>query len=180
VLGVLRGRAEAFLRKRPQCAIGRSAPRRFSDAVSVGATQHVEKAEEEEVIELLVPMPATRGVGAKLRKAIKHGLFFDLPHADIELFRIGVLAAALHRQRYTLIDWQRLGWITKPSFLVHGGGREKIRFYSAQQVLNANRLIVERYAGRIRFPSSAGFRDFLRALDLEMHRGAADAREGRK
>lgn len=132
------------------------------------------------MITLLVPMPSTRGVGSELRKATKHGYFFALPAGDIELFRIGVLAAALHRQRYTLIDWQRLGWIAKPSFRVHGHGREQIRFYSAQQVLNANRLIVERHAGRIRFSSPARFRDFLRELDLEMQRGAADAREGRK
>ena len=131
------------------------------------------------MIELLVPMPNTRGVGTELRKITKHGRFFALPGGDVELFRIGVLAAALHRQRYTLIDWQRLGWITKPSFLVHGRGREKIRFYSAQQVINANKLIVERHAGRIRFPT-AGFRVFLAELDFEMQRGAADAREGRK
>jgi len=103
-----------------------------------------------------------------------------MPNGDVELFRIGVLAQALHRKAYTLVQWEKQNWISKPSFLVHGRGREKMRFYSAQQVIAANRLIVERHSGKTRFRDASEFRDFLVSLDRELWLGAEVAREGRK
>lgn len=132
------------------------------------------------MIELIVPLPRSTGEARTFRRVIQRGHHFALPAGDVELFRIGTMARALHRARYTIVQWEKLGWISKPSFLVHGCDRETIRFYCAEQVINANRLLVERYEGRTRFSNTIGLRDFLRELDREMQVGAQAAREGRK
>jgi hypothetical protein len=134
------------------------------------------------VIELFVPQPRStchKMVG--LRRVIRRGLFFDLMgRGEVELFRVGALADALHRKPYTIVEWEKRAWISKPYFRVHGNGRERIRYYCAQQLVNANVLLVQRFDGKRRFSNPAGLRDFLRDLDREMARGAEAAREGRK
>jgi hypothetical protein len=134
------------------------------------------------MIELIVPLP--RSIGQKkpdLRTVIRRGVFFDLMgRCQVELFRIGSLAEALHRKRDTIVEWEQRAWISKPYFRVHGNDRERIRFYAAEQLVNANVLLVERYEGKRRFSKTADLREFLRALDHEMARGAEVAREGRK
>jgi len=133
------------------------------------------------MIELIVPLPRSPWQKAERRRVIRRGLLFDLMgRGTVELFRIGSLAEALHRTRYTIVEWEKAGWISAPSFLVHGNERERIRYYSAQQLVNANKLLVERYDGKRRFAKTAALRDFLRDLDREMALGAEAAREGRK
>lgn len=54
---------------------------------------------------------------------------------EVELFTIGQLASALHRQAVTLRKWETLGWIPKAAYRSSGdtfnGNR---RYYSREQV----------------------------------------------
>ena|ERR1700690_3627062 len=90
----------------------------------------------------------------------RRGDVYDLGGERLEIFRIRVLAEAVHRDVRTLNRWERLRLLPLPLF--YGDG-SKHRRYGSAQILNANRLARFHFCDRRHIVESK-MRPFFEAL----------------
>jgi hypothetical protein len=72
--------------------------------------------------------------------------FAEAADSRVELFRIGVFAKAVGRTNEVIHDWHRAKVVPPACFEPEGEQCKK--WYSASQLVNANRLFVHKYKGR--------------------------------
>ena len=69
------------------------------------------------------------------------GVTYNIEGRDIELYRIGALAAALDKTPQQIVEWERLGLFPKPCFRISGEGLGHCeRWYSKEQIINIRKV----------------------------------------
>jgi hypothetical protein len=106
----------------------------------------------------MVTLDATVKGKLTLNGVVHTGRLFQIAGKELELFRIGTLAAALDKSTQALILWEKAGLLPKPMYSLTGlaVGHCK-RWYAKEQVINLHNLWTLIPYGRGRADLKAAF-----------------------
>lgn len=98
------------------------------------------------------------------------GRLYVVEGRSVELFPVKVMAEALERGRICLVMWERNELFPKPMYNI--AGHRHVRWYSAEQIVNASVLYRAMGGTRNGGRKSCGFRihDYLAKLSVIFYR----------
>lgn len=80
----------------------------------------------------------------------RKGKMFDIGGQPVELFTLEVLAEAIDRTSYTVLEWERAGKFPRPVYRLNGVSEHtaRKRLYSSVQIMNLHYLTWDYYKCR--------------------------------
>jgi hypothetical protein len=93
----------------------------------------------------------------------RHGLRITTPQGEIRMFTISYMAASLHRTRWTVLHWERIGLLPPAPFVINPKcSRTRRRLYPEHYVEELARIMTKHYPSlRLERESWRGFQEHV-------------------
>ena len=78
----------------------------------------------------------------------RKGTWYHLSTGRVELFAVATVAECIGKKSATWVEWEGLEKVPPPMYRI-GGGKERRRWYSGEQIMNIHNLYFHKYEGKL-------------------------------